>query len=33
MSPDVLGNGPSFVGALKKAEIIEDKMVAFFITG
>lgn len=33
MSPDVLGNGPSFIGALRKADIIENKMAAFFIAG
>jgi hypothetical protein len=31
LSPDVQGNGPSFIGHLKKEQIIDDKIVGFFI--
>ncbi len=31
LSPDVTGNGPSFIGHLKKEQIIDDRMVGFFI--
>lgn len=32
LSPDELGNGPSFVSALKQQGLIEDKMISFYLS-
>ena len=32
LSPDELGNGPSYVAALKQQNLIDQKMVSFFLS-